>query len=101
MFADFEKQEALVKKVARRLTLARRIRVRNRAGTDLDLNVVGRRGGAVTGMCKRPGDVTGVPDIEAYIAPVEDSTNGMLIVDGSTSVTGLLGKPVKIEFVHG
>ena len=101
MYADFAKQEVLVRKVAHRLTRARRIRVRNRAGTDLDLSVVGRTGGGVTGMCKRPGDVTGVPDIEAYIAPIEDSTNGTLIVDGSTSVTGLLGKPVKIEFVHG
>ena len=52
-------------------------------------------------MCKHPGDATGVPDIEAYIAPIEDSTNGTLIVDGSTSVTGLVGKPVKIEFAHG
>ncbi|MGA2627923.1 MAG: aminopeptidase [Candidatus Bathyarchaeia archaeon] len=101
MYADFAKQEVLVRKVAHRLTRARRIRVRNRAGTDLDLSVVGRTGGGVTGMCKRPGDVTGVPDIEAYIAPIEDSTNGTLIVDGSTSVAGLLGKPVKIEFVHG
>ena len=101
MFADFEKQEALVRKVARRFTRARRIRARNRAGTDLDLSVVGRRGGSVTGLCKRPGDATGVPDIEAYVAPIEGSTNGTLVVDGSTSVTGLVDKPVKIEFAHG
>jgi len=101
MFADFEKQEALVRKAAHRLALARRIRVTNPAGTDLDLRVGGRRGGGVTGMCKHPGDATGVPDIEAYIAPIEDSTNGTLIVDGSTSVTGLAGKPIKIEFAHG
>lgn len=101
MFADFEKQEALVRKVAHHFTRARRIRVTNRAGTDLDLRVVGRRGGGVTGMCKHPGDVTGVPDIEAYVAPIEGSTNGTLVVDGSTSVTGVVGKPVKIEFAHG
>ncbi len=101
MFADFEKQETLVKKVARRLTLARRIRVRNRAGTDLDLSVFGRRGGAVTGMSKRPGDATGVPDIEAYVAPVEGSTNGTLVIDGSTSVNGVVRQPIKIEFSQG
>jgi leucyl aminopeptidase (aminopeptidase T) len=101
MFADFEKQETLVKKVACRFTLARRIRVRNRAGTDLDLSVVGRSGGAVTGMCKRPGDATGVPDIEAYIAPIEGSTNGTLIIDGSTSVNGIVRQPIKIEFAQG
>jgi leucyl aminopeptidase (aminopeptidase T) len=101
MFADFEKQEALVKKVARLFTLARKIRVRNRAGTDLDLSVVGRRGGAVTGLCKRPGEATGVPDIEAYIAPIEGSTNGTLIIDGSTSVNGIVRQPIKIEFAQG
>ena len=101
MFADFEKQEALVKKVARLFTLARKIKVRNRAGTDLDLNVVGRRGGTVTGLCKRPGEATGVPDIEAYIAPIEESTNGTLIIDGSTSVTGIVRQPIKIEFAQG
>jgi aminopeptidase len=101
MFADFERQEALVKKVARLFTLARKIRVRNRAGTDLDLSVVGRRGGAVTGLCKRPGQATGVPDIEAYIAPIEGSTNGTLIIDGSTSVNGIVRQPIKIEFAQG
>jgi leucyl aminopeptidase (aminopeptidase T) len=101
MYADFGKQEVLVRNVAHRFTRARRIRVRNRAGTDLDLSVGGRRGGGVTGMCKRPGDVTGVPDIEAYIAPIEGSTNGTLIVDGSTSVTGLVDQPIKIEFAQG
>jgi len=101
MFADFEKQETLVKKLARRLTDARRIRVRNRAGTDLELSAVGRTGGAVTGMCKRPGDVTGVPDIEVYIAPVEGSTNGILIIDGSSSVNGVVREPIKVEFAQG
>ncbi len=101
MFADFEKQETLVRKVAHHFTRSRRIRVTSRAGTDLDLRVVGRRGGSVTGMSKHPGDATGVPDIEAYVAPIEGSTNGTLIVDGSTSVTGLVYKPIKIEFAHG
>jgi aminopeptidase len=101
MFADFEKQEALVRRVVHHFTRARRIRVRNRAGTDLDLSVAGRRGGGVIGMCKRPGDVTGVPDIEAYIAPIEGSTNGTLVVDGSTSVNGLVRQPIRIEFEHG
>ncbi len=101
MFADFEKQEVLVRKIVRRFTRARRMRVSNRAGTDLDLSVVGRRGGGVTGLCKRAGDVTAVPDIEAYIAPVEGTTNGTLVVDGSTSVNGLLRKPIQIEFAHG
>lgn len=101
MFADFQKQAAIVRKAIHRFTRARRIRVRNRAGTDLDLSVIGRSGGGVTGMCLRPGDVTGVPDIEAYIAPNEGSTNGTLVVDGSTSVSGLVKRPVKIEFVQG
>jgi len=60
-----------------------------------------RRGHGVSGMCTRRGEVTGVPDIEAYIAPLEDSTNGTLVIDGSTSVTGLVKQPIRIDIERG
>jgi len=101
MLANFPKQEKIMKTLMRRLTSAKQIRVTNPAGTDLRFNVRGRRGGGVSGMVKRPGDVTGVPEIEAYIAPVEKDTAGVLIVDGSTSVTGVVNQTIKIRIEHG
>jgi leucyl aminopeptidase (aminopeptidase T) len=101
MFADFDKQGRVLKKMVEELTCAKRISVTNPAGTDLGLSVLGRRGHAITGMCRRRGDATGVPDIEAYIAPLEDSTNGVLVIDGSTSVTGLVKEPLRIDIKEG
>jgi leucyl aminopeptidase (aminopeptidase T) len=101
MLADFAKQGRVLKKMTEELTRAKRITVTNVAGTDLELSVLGRRGRAITGMCRRRGDATGVPDIEAYIAPLEDSTNGALVIDGSTSVTGLVKQPIRIDVKQG
>jgi leucyl aminopeptidase (aminopeptidase T) len=52
-------------------------------------------------MATRPGEVTGVPDIEAYIAPLEEDTNGVIFVDGSTSVTGVVKQHIRISIQEG
>ena len=52
-------------------------------------------------MARRPGEVTGLPEIEAYIAPVEKDTAGTLVVDGSTSVTGVAKQAIKIRIEDG
>ena len=101
MFADFHKQEGVLRKVVSRMTQAKNIRVMNPAGTRLEFSVRGRLAHGVPGFCKRPGDATGVPDIEAYIAPVEETVNGVLMVDASTSVTGLVSEPIRVDIHHG
>jgi len=101
MLADFPKQKKILDALVRRLTSAKYIRVKNRLGTNLEFHTQGRRGFGVSGMATRRGEVTGSPDIEAYIAPLEEDTNGTLIVDGSTSVTGVVKKPIRIVISHG
>jgi leucyl aminopeptidase (aminopeptidase T) len=102
MFANFHKQEGVLRKVVDRMTHAKNIRVTNPAGTELEFSVLGRLAHGVPGFCKRPGDATGVPDIEAYIAPVEETVNGVLMVDASTSVTGLVyDDPIRIDIRSG
>jgi len=101
MLADFRKQEKLVERVAGRLTGASLVRVSSAAGTDVEFSVVGRQGHAITGLCRKPGDAEGVPDIEAYVAPVENSAQGRIVVDGSTSVTGILKAPITIDIRDG
>jgi len=101
MSTNFPKRERVLNQLAHRLTRAKQIRVTNRAGTDLEFNVQGRRGHGVSGMATRPGEATGTPDIEAYIAPVEKGTNGVLFVDASTSVTGVVKQHIKISIQQG
>ena len=101
MFANFHKQEKVLKKLVIRLTRAKSITVTNPAGTDLEFNVLGRRGHGVSGLAVRRGEATGVPDIEAYVAPLEEDTHGALVVDGSTSVTGIVRTPISINIEKG
>jgi leucyl aminopeptidase (aminopeptidase T) len=101
MLADFHEQEPVLKRVVELLTRAKHITLTNRAGTHLSLDVFGRRGGGVSGMATQPGEATGVPDIEAYIAPLEESANGTLVIDGSTSITGIVKRPIIIDFKSG
>jgi len=101
MFANFEKQERVLRKVVQRMTLAKNIRLSNPAGTNLEFSVKGRTAHGVPGFCKIRGDATGVPDIEAYVAPVENSVNGVLVVDASTSVTGVTDKPITVHIRRG
>jgi aminopeptidase len=101
MLVDFRKQEKLVEKVAKYLTRASLVHISTDKGTDIELNITGREGHAITGLCKRPGDAQGVPDVEAYVAPLENSANGTLVVDASTSVTGLLKTPITIDVQDG
>ena len=101
MFANFEKQEPVLRKIVRRMTLAKKIHLTNPAGTNLEFSVKGRVAHGVPGFCKHPGDATGVPDIEAYIAPVENSVNGVLVVDASTSVTGVADAPIIVDIHRG
>jgi leucyl aminopeptidase (aminopeptidase T) len=69
MLADFDAQERVLRRFVRLLTKTRHITVTSSAETNLELNVHGRRGHGITGMCRRRGDATGVPDIEVYVAP--------------------------------
>jgi len=101
MLVNFKEQQKLVKKVAANLTRASSVHVTTKQGTDLMLNISNRNGCAITGICAKPGEAQGVPDLEACIAPIESSTMGKLIVDASTSVTGLLRSPIILEIQDG
>ena len=101
MFADFENQAKLGKIVAAHITKASKIHVTTSKGTDVELNVQGRSGYAITGLCRKRGDAQGVPDIEVYVAPIESASRGILVVDASTSVTGLVKTPIRIEIKRG
>ena len=99
--ADFRKQKPLVHNIAKKLTEAKEISLRSAAGASVKASLGGRKAVAITGICEKPGESTGVPDIEAYVAPLEDSVEGVAIVDGSISGLGLVRTPVKLEIRNG
>jgi leucyl aminopeptidase (aminopeptidase T) len=99
--ADFEEQAPVVEKIANMLTTAQTAELLTESGTHLTLNLKGRNGRALTGLATGKGGYSSPPNIEASIAPIENGTNGVIIVDGSIATIGLLHSPVKITFVNG
>lgn len=100
--ADFAAQAPLTEKIAQLLTQASRAELTSKQGTKLILDLGGRKGRALTGLADKRGGYSTPPNIEASIAPIEEGTNGVIIVDGgSISGIGLVTSPVKIVFENG
>lgn len=102
LFADFAARRPLCQAMAKRLTEASQVRVTNPAGTDLSLGIGGRRGNSHACIVDQAG-FTAVPNIEANTSPVEGTTEGPLVVDGSIPYygVGVITDPVRFEISGG
>jgi 2,5-dihydroxypyridine 5,6-dioxygenase len=101
VFTDFPAHAWQAHRLAERFTAAREARVTTPAGTDLRARLDDRAAVPITGMATRPGERTGCPDIEAFIAPIEDSAEGTIVVDASASIAGVLDEPIRLEIREG
>jgi leucyl aminopeptidase (aminopeptidase T) len=73
------------------------------AGTDLRGSVQGRPGRVLHGLARDDGDYMAPPDIEAGTAPVEASSDGVVVVDADLLFMGQgpLPSPVVLRFEVG
>ena len=78
MTADYSKVEELTAKVTEMLTNASKARI-EKDGKVLTINLDGRNGVPSPGVYKEPGKCGNLPSGEAYIAPLEDGSDGELI----------------------
>jgi leucyl aminopeptidase (aminopeptidase T) len=99
--ADFAAIEPRCIALAEQLSAASTIRITAPGGSDIRASLQGRTAVAGTGFLRSPGMVGGCPDIEAYIAPVEGTANGKMVIDASGTGLGLLSEPLEIEVVDG
>lgn len=99
--ADFEKIEPICRKLADRLTEGETIRLTTPGGTDLTASIKGREGQFEPGITRNKGDLVGVPDIEANITAVEDTTEGVFVVDVTATDFGFVDQPIRIEVKNG
>lgn len=67
----------------------------------LTMSLEGRRGINSGGVYRNRGESGNLPSGEAYIAPVEGSARGEVIVDGSFAGLGVLSSPLKLTFDQG
>ena len=77
------------------------IRVTSPAGTDMLMPVAGRRAHASTGLFRTRGQWGNLPTGEAYLAPLEDLSEGIVVVDGSMAGVGVTSQPIRIVVEKG
>lgn len=97
--ADYEEIAVLTNALADWMQGRSTIHITTALGTDLQLSATGRRWRADTGIFRGPG-FGNLPAGEVFISPVEDSAEGVLVVD--TSLPGLmLSEPIRLTFEKG
>jgi len=98
--ADYNEVEALTLKFTELLSKAKSAKL-IKDGHILEMSLEGRKGVPSTGIYRNPGEAGNLPSGEGYIAPIEDSANGSMIIDGSMVGIGKLKSPLYIEVKDG
>ena len=80
--ADYLEIQKTTRRLERRLRNAKTVHLSNGAGTDITFDVT-RRDWITgdTGVCHRKGETTTLPAGEIFVAPVEGSADGRLVID--------------------
>ncbi len=99
--ANAKKVVELTERVKNALENGKEIHVISKNGTNVKMNIDGRRIIPSTGVLKNRGDSGNLPSGEVYLAPVEGSTNGTIVFDGSIAGIGILKNPVTVTVKDG
>jgi len=100
---DYFKIEDKVKQIAEKFTKAKKIKIKTNSGTSLELDITNRKGNFAPGYVKENIILGSPPDIEANISPIEEKSEGQILVDGSIPIKGLgiLDKPILLKIEKG
>jgi 2,5-dihydroxypyridine 5,6-dioxygenase len=79
---DFDALAVTTHRLARAWEEASEYRIVTPGGTDLRGSVRGRKGRALTGVARETGAYMAPPDVESGTAPVEGSSEGVVVIDG-------------------
>jgi leucyl aminopeptidase (aminopeptidase T) len=94
MLADYQAVKRLSERIKKLLDLASKAVIKTGAGTELYLDLRGRKAHADTGILHEPGEFGNLPAGEAFIAPVEGKAEGKVVIDGP-----MIGKRGEIEMI--
>ena len=70
-------------------------------GTNISFNLKPRKSIVGDGALTKDGEIDFFPGAQVNIAPVEDTINGTIVVDGSDNVNGLVMNPYKMTLEKG
>lgn len=100
MTADYTEVEKLTATVTEMLTKASTARI-EKDGKVLTIQINGRDGVPSPGVYREAGKCGNLPSGEAYIAPLEDGSDGEMIIDGSMVGIGKLDSPLHMVISGG
>src|SRR3990172_1729578 len=101
MNADYNKIAELTDKLADLMEKTSVIRVTAPAGTEITMPVEGRKAYRSHGLFREKGKGGNLPTGEAFMAPLEDQSHGIVVVDGSMAGIGMLTQPIHINVKNG
>ncbi|MGM0471632.1 MAG: aminopeptidase [Bacillota bacterium] len=99
--ADYEVIGQRSQQVAAVLDQGQEAHLTTKLGTDLKMSLARRAGQPDTGIYHEAGIFGNLPAGEAYIAPVEGSAEGKLVIDGVMSGIGILSEPITLLIEEG
>lgn len=102
MNADYRAISKRSIKLKKILEKGSQIRIIAPAGTDISFSIKGRTAIASKGLFHKKGESGNLPTGETFLAPVEGTSNGVFVADGSFAGLGLMKNTmIKIEVKNG
>jgi|ERR1051326_339748 leucyl aminopeptidase (aminopeptidase T) len=101
MNADYHRIAERTLRLCEMLDRTEIIRVKAPGGTDITLPKQGRSAHASTGLFREKGQSGNLPTGESYLAPVEGASNGVVVIDGSMAMIGVVKEPIRIVVRDG
>lgn len=98
--ADYDEVEKLTMRMTDMLTNAKTAKIVKGEYT-LTMSLENRNGVPSTGIYDKKGTAGNLPSGEAYIAPLEGSANGEILIDGSMVGIGKLDSPLYMRIENG
>lgn len=98
--ADYHEVAAITRRLKERLQGASLVRTTTALGTDLTCSIAGRDIKEDNGLIHQAGMFGNLPAGECFVAPLEDSAEGVVVVDKSFPEL-LLSAPVRMTFKAG
>ena len=100
--ADYKEIAKKSDQIAEIISKASNIKIMTDKGTDINLAVEGREGHSDTGLNHNPGNFSNLPAGEAYVAPMEGLSQGVIVFDGSMAGVGILkDEVIKVKVEDG
>jgi aminopeptidase len=98
---DYDQLSRVTRRAADLLSRASEVLITSQAGTEIRMDITGRPVTYLDGLARGPGKSTGLPAGVVALAPLPNTAEGRVILDGSIHHIGLLREPVALTVKKG